>query len=195
MNVSEGLGKGSLSVIKWIQDLKEPYRSTTELVYGTIANDFTYYLTKSEQIPSAIAVGEYLEKDGKISHAGGILIQAMPDATENEIGFIETTINLRPAISEMLIEGFNYKEIFDKVLGVLGFKQLASNIPVFRCTCSYKNAEKAVISLGVDEIKDIIENEGNTKVVCDYCGENFDFSRDTLEKMVSKMTINKNVPE
>jgi molecular chaperone Hsp33 len=187
INVKKGLDTGRLNVIKWNKNVKEPYKSITNLNYGSVAKDFTYYLTKSEQIPSAIALGEYMEKDGSISHAGGIIIQAMPDADENEVGFLETTISMKPTLIEMLLESFTLDMIMDKIVGIMGFVKLHETKPGFQCNCSRGNVESALISTGRNELESMYYDGERVEVVCEYCKTNYGFSKHQIKKLIDEI--------
>ncbi len=180
LDIKSGLNGGNLSVVKWIKDQREPYRGNTELVYNTIAKDFTYYLLKSEQIPSAIALGEYINKDGSISEAAGIMIQTLPGATDNEIGFLETTIEMQPNLSEMLLEGYSNEQILEKVFGVMEYEILNEVNPTFKCNCTLGKVESVLISLGKAELENIIENDEETSIKCEYCTKNYTFNKENL---------------
>ncbi len=187
-NVKRGISGGSINVIKWRKDIKQPYKSISEMVYSSFAKDFTYYLTVSEQIPSAIALGEYIDRDGSISHAGGILIQAMPNAQDNEIGFLETTIDMKPSLIEMLLESFTINMIMDKIVGIMGFKELSRGIPVFKCNCNRGSVESALISAGKVELENIFEKGENIEVVCEYCKKEFVFNPGEIKDLIKEAT-------
>lgn len=183
LDIKSGLKTGTLSAIKWIHNQREPYSSKVNLEYGSIAQDFTYYLTTSEQIPSAISLGEYIEKDGNIVCAGGILVQAMPGATDTEIGFIETTISMHPLMSEMLLEGYEPKDILEKTFGIMEYEILTTSKPEFKCNCSQGKAESIIISLGSSTLEEMISSGETTEVKCEYCSKEYPFTTESLKKL------------
>ncbi len=186
-SVKKGIETGSINVIKWLQNVKQPYQSISNIEYSSIAQDFTLYLTRSEQIPSAIVLGEYIDKDSSVAYAGGLLIQAMPDAEDNEIGFIETTIDMNPSLIEMLLESYTFEMIMDKVVGIMGFNELSRTKPIFQCNCSKGRVESALISTGLNELEDIYNKNEMVEIVCEYCKNEYNFHPDEIKLLMDEI--------
>ena len=183
LDVGTAVGKtGMLYIIKDI-GLKEPYIGLTPLVSGEIAEDFTSYYAKSEQIPTAIALGVLVNKDG-VKSAGGYKIQLMPETTNEDITRLENNLkNVKP-ISKLLEEEKSLEEIAELVCGDDKILTLTSNnTPQYKCDCSKERFEKGLISLGKTEIEDIINTDGKAEVVCKFCNKKYEFSSTDLEKI------------
>ena len=159
LDVSGAVGtNGNLFVTKDL-GLKEPYIGMTPIISGEIAEDFTNYFATSEQTPTVVALGVLVDKNG-VKAAGGYLITLMPDAGEEEIVKIETALKNADSISKMLDDGKELIEIAETVTGESNLMYFEyDNIPSYECNCSKEKMEKSLITIGKEEIKDIIENE------------------------------------
>lgn len=183
LDVGGAVGKnGMLYIIKDI-GLKDPYVGLTPLVSGEIAEDFTSYYAKSEQIPTAIALGVLVNKDGVVS-AGGYKVQVMPDATDEDIAKLEEAVRSIKPISKLLEEKTSLEEIAEKVCGDDKILTLVSDlVPEYVCDCSRERMEKGIISLGTKEIDDIINTDGKAEATCKFCNKKYSFTKEELEKL------------
>lgn len=184
LNVGEAVGnQGMIYIIKDI-GLKEPYVGMTPIVSGEIAEDFTNYFAKSEQTPTVVALGVLVDKNG-VRAAGGYLITLMPDATEEDIVKIENALKSADSISKMLDDGKELIEIAEIVTGEENLMYFEDdNIPQYKCNCSKEKMERNLITIGKDEINDIIEKDGKAELVCHFCNKKYDFSEDDLRKLI-----------
>ena len=134
---------GYVNVIKDI-GLKEPYIGVIPISSGEIAEDFARYFTESEQTRSAVALGVLVDKNG-VKKAGGYLLTAMPDATDEDITKIEKSIFEAGAISKMLDDNLSLVEIAKKVTGDKNVKVIQTDMhPIYECDCSKEKIEKAI---------------------------------------------------
>ena len=184
LNVGAAVGKeGMIYIIKDI-GLKEPYIGMTPIVSGEIAEDFTNYFATSEQTPTVVALGVLVDKNG-VKAAGGYLITLMPDAGEEEIIQIETALKNADSISKMLDDGKELIEIAEIVTGEQNLMYFEyDNIPSYECNCSKEKMEKSLITIGKEEIKDILEKEGKAELVCHFCNKKYVFDKEDLENML-----------
>jgi len=184
LNVGAAVGKeGMIYIIKDI-GLKEPYIGMTPIVSGEIAEDFTNYFATSEQTPTVVALGVLVDKNG-VKAAGGYLITLMPDAGEEEIIQIETALKKADSISKMLDDGKELIEIAEIVTGEQNLMYFEyDNIPSYECNCSKEKMEKSLITIGKEEIKDILEKEGKAELVCHFCNKKYVFDKEDLENML-----------
>ena len=183
LDVGKAVGKGQLCVI-YDMGMKEPYSGRVPIVTGEIAEDMTYYFAKSDQVPTAIGLGVLVDTDCTVKTAGGYMIQLMPDATEETAERIEQIVRNAPPITEMLEKGMTAEEILFFLTD--GFDMLVSNetvTPLYKCKCSQKRMRNAVISIGKEEIKRIIEEDGKCEVECQFCNSKFTFDKEELLKM------------
>lgn len=184
LDVSGVIGKGFLSVIRDL-DLKEPYIGRTPLISGEIAEDLTYYYAKSEQIPTAIALGVLVDTDLSIKAAGGYMIQLMPEATDEVADRLTEIIENLPPVTDMIVNGMSAEDIaFAVTDGFDMLLELNAPTPQYKCNCSRKRMERALISLGKKEISDIIEEQGEAEMTCRFCDNIYKFSKDELTELI-----------
>ncbi|MFC4075504.1 Hsp33 family molecular chaperone HslO [Salinithrix halophila] len=185
LDVAAAVGKGTLDVVKDL-GLKEPYRGSVRLVSGELGDDFTYYLTVSEQVPSAVGVGVLVDRDATILHSGGFIIQMMPGAEESLITELEQRIQEAPPVTKQMEAGAGPEEMLFRILGedftIHHRQELA-----FRCHCSRERTEATLKSLGEEELTNLIEEQRKAEVICHFCNEAYQFSREELEFLREKV--------
>lgn len=183
--VGAAIGKGYLSISKDL-GLKEPYMGSVPLVTGEIAEDFTYYFAKSEQTPTAIALGVLVDTDLTAKEAGGFIVQLMPNADDETAKIVEQNVRSLPPVTEMLSDGLTGEEIIKKVAEGFDVKFLDSSSYEYRCDCSHEKIEKALISLGKAELTDIIEKEGKAELTCQFCPKVYRLDKAELKELLEK---------
>lgn len=184
LDVSGAVGKdGYLYVIKDL-GFGEPYIGQIPIVSGEIAEDIAAYYANSEQIPTVCALGVLVDTDLTVKCSGGYLIQLLPGATEDTISALENNINGILPITEMLNRGMSLDEICNLALD--GFNpQLLDEFPVeYRCNCSKKRVEQALISVGKEELQKIAEEEQETQVECHFCDKKYVFTNEEIKNLV-----------
>ncbi|MBR4554043.1 MAG: Hsp33 family molecular chaperone HslO [Ruminococcus sp.] len=169
---------GTLSVIKDL-GLKEPYSGQIPIVSGEIAEDITSYLATSEQVPSVCALGVLVAPDLSVAQAGGFLIQLLPFAPDEAIDVIERNIKDMQSVTEMLSKGMDPEEIAMKALEGLEPNVLDDLEVNYRCDCSKERVERALISLGNDELDSLAEDE-ITEVKCHFCDKVYHFTSEEV---------------
>ena len=186
LDVGTAVGKdGMLYIIRDI-GLKEPYVGLTPLVSGEIAEDFTEYFAKSEQVPTAIALGVLVDKNG-VKSAGGYIVQLMPDATEEDISILEKHLSQIPPISKMLENNMSLEDIAGMITGDGMLFMVGEDLfPKYKCDCQKSRIENGLISLGKKELEDIINTDGKAEVECKFCKKKYTFSKEDLEKLKEK---------
>jgi len=185
LDVGRAVGKeGKIVVIKDL-GLKEPYIGQLELVSGEIAEDIASYYAISEQQPSAVALGVVIDKDHSVKIAGGFIIQVLPDAEEILIDRLENRIKSLPAITSIIEEGLDGEEMLNKILEGFEFEILEKNEIRYNCDCSEERLEKALISVGRNELKEIIQKDGEAELTCHFCNTVYKFHKEHLEKLYS----------
>ncbi len=179
LDVGGCVGKnGRLTVIRSM-GLKDPYSGSAKLVTGEIAEDFTSYYALSEQQPTAIALGVKIGKELTCIGAGGVIIQALPFAEDENLAKAERIMgelkNVSTQIAELGAEG-----VLEKYFGKIKYEEYH---PEYKCLCSREYIESVLISLGKAELDDIIEKEGAVKVGCQFCNKEYVFNTDDVEKL------------
>lgn len=178
LNVGGAVGtNGDMVIIKDL-GLKEPYVGRSQLVSGEIAEDYNNYLFKSEGILNAVALGVLNDKDG-CKAAGGIIIEAMPDADDNMIVILEDIMTNFSNISQLIAEK-GIEEIGNYYFGHLDAEFFPAQTVRFKCDCWHK-IRKIVRGLGREEIEDIIKEQGMLEIKCDYCKKNYVYTEKDLD--------------
>lgn len=186
LDVGGALDMGVLSVIKDM-GLKEPYVGQTHLVSGEIAEDLTYYFATSEQVNSSVALGVLMEKDNAVKRAGGFILQLMPFAKDTVIEKLEKNIGALPSVTTMLEEGDMPEDIIGRVLEGMDV-EIMDKLPTgFECNCSKERVERAIISIGREEIQSMIDDEKPIEVNCHFCNSHYIFTLEDLKTILKKV--------
>ena len=179
LDVGGAIGAGYLDVIKDI-GMREPYAGRIELVTGEIAEDLTYYFAQSEQTPSAVGLGVLVETDTSVRRAGGFMIQLLPGADEGMVSRLEEKLRHVPYVTDLLDAGKTPEEILELLLGDMGLRILDRLPASFSCNCDRQRVEKALISIGREELEKIIEEDGKANLHCHFCAKEYDFTKSDL---------------
>ena len=186
LNVGAGIGQGYLMVIKDI-GLKDPVTGTTVLVNGEIAEDITRYFVESEQIPSACALGVLVGTEQQVKQAGGYLVQLMPGYTESDIDKLEENIKNAGAMTAMLEAGMTLEQIVYKVLDGFDVEILEKSEFEYRCNCSRDKVIRALISMGRKELTELMNEQKNTEITCQFCDKVYSFTSDEIGELLNKI--------
>lgn len=183
LDVGGVIGTGVLNVMKDM-GLKEPYVSTITLQTGEIADDLTYYFAASEQIPSVVALGVLMNRDNTVRQAGGFIVQLMPFTSEEIISRLEERFAKITSVTEMLDEGKSPEDILESVLGEFGL-EITDRMPVgFQCDCSRERVEKVLLSLGKNDLQEVISEGKEVKLHCHFCNKDYAFSVEEVERLM-----------
>jgi len=180
LDVKGAIGtNGTLSVIKDL-GLKEPYSGTVPIVSGEVAEDIANYFATSEQTPTVCALGVLVNPDLTIKRAGGFLIQLLPFASEEVISAIEKNIKDIKPITTMLEEGQTPEDIALSLLDGLQPNLLDEANPTYKCDCSKERVQRALISLGREELTKMANEQNQTEVSCHFCNRKYIFSKEDI---------------
>lgn len=184
LDVGRGVGKGQLVVIRDL-GLKEPYIGMVELKSGEIAEDMAAYFAESDQIPSACALGVLVDTDQSVRAAGGFIIQLMPGAGEDVAERLEQAVRSAGPVTKLLDEGMSPSDILFKVLD--GFEpEIISEIPVeYRCYCSAQRVERALVSMGKEELYKLSDEQDSFEATCQFCDRQYYFTSSQLKEMAN----------
>ncbi len=166
-----------------------PYSSTVELVSGEIGDDIAHYLVTSEQTPSALVVGVFVEAAG-VQASGGILLQVMPKAATDEelVTLLESRVAGLSGFTPLLQSGKSLPDIFEQLLGDMGLNILPERQMVrFHCGCSHQRMLGALKLLGKEELQDMIEKDDGAEAICHFCGEVYTASSDQLAELIGTL--------
>lgn len=186
LNVAAAVGTSG--VVKVIKDLglREPYNGTYPLVSGEIAEDFTYYFTVSEQTPSVVALG-VLTTEYEVEHAGGLIVQLMPDAEEETIAKLEENVSKLQSITNMMQDGNTPEDILNIVLDGLSPRILDTCDVRFECECSKERVQGALVSIGKTALSQIVEEDKQAEVGCQFCNRKYKYTEEELLEILEKM--------
>ncbi len=191
LDVGAAVGhEGTLTVIKDL-NMRDPYVGTVDLLGGEIAEDIAGYFVESEQIPTACALGVLVDRDQSVRSAGGYLIQLMPGATEDTIVKVEGGIMAAGAVSALLEKDADPEHLLRTVMSDFELKILESDPVEYRCYCSRERVERALISLGADELEGILRDRGSCRMTCQFCDAVYEFSGDELRALIDGLRRNK----
>jgi len=187
LNVGAAVGcEGTITVIKDLH-MKEPYVGTIDLLGGEIAEDIASYFVESEQIPTACGLGVLVDRDQSVKAAGGYLIQLLPGATEDTICKVEGGIMAAPSVSAMLAEDDDPEHMLRRVMSDFDLKILETTPVEYRCYCSRERVERALISLGHEELEGILREQGQCELSCQFCDTLYNFSKEDLEGLIAAL--------
>ena len=188
LDVGRAVGKGFLYVVRDI-GYGFPYSSTVELVSGEIGDDVAHYLASSEQTPSALVLGVFVGKQG-VTSAGGILIQVLPKAAQDEalVATLESRVSALSGFTPLLQAGKTLIEIFNDLLGDMGLNIFPETQMLrFHCGCSFDRVLVALKILGVAELQDMILKDNGAEAICDFCGNIYQASSDDLTQLIGDL--------
>ena len=185
LDVGGAVGHGMLQVIKDM-GLKEPYIGSCELQTGEIGDDLTYYFVISEQVPSSVGLGVLMDRDNTVRQAGGFIIQLMPFTPDEVIDRLEKKLSEVTSVTHMLDAGMTPEQILEELLGEFGLEINEKTELSYRCDCSRERIERALVSIGKKDIREMINDGQPIEVSCHFCGKNYKFSVEELKELLKK---------
>ncbi len=177
---------GTITVIRDLQ-MKEPYIGSVALVSGEIGDDVTAYFAESEQIPTACGLGVLVDTDSTVKVAGGYLIQLLPGAPDEVIDKVENGIKRAGAVTAMLEAGLTPEDILGQVCGELGVTFLETTEVEYRCYCSRERVTAALISIGREELTQIVQEGKPFPVECQFCDTVYSFTPEDVAQLLEKI--------
>lgn len=187
LDVGSAVGRdGTLTVIKDLR-LKEPYVGAVPLVSGEIAEDLTSYFAESEQIPTACALGVLVDVDQSVLCAGGYLIQLLPGADERVISAVEAGVARVGAVTDALHSGMDAYGLLREALTDFELETLEETAVEYRCYCSRERVSRALVSMGKEELSDMIAQQGGAELTCQFCDRVYRYSKEDLEALLRSM--------
>lgn len=183
-NVAGLIGRaGFLTVSKDLGVGGRPYQGVVQLVSSEVGEDLAYYLTDSEQTPSAVGLGATLSEEGLIAVCGGFLVQALPKADDGEIEIIMARIAELPALSRLLEAG-GAEGVIRELFGDIPYTVLESHEIFFRCGCGMEKVERALLTLGADTLRDMRSKENGAEVSCEFCRKAYHLGATELDALI-----------
>ena len=190
-DVAGAVGKnGYLNVIKDL-GFGEPYIGNVELVSGEVAEDFAHYYAVSEQIPSAVALGVLIGKDGIVEKAGGYMIHLMPGADDKTAQFIDSGVRLFSSVTELLSEGNSHTDILKLIFGSDSYKIISEKSGKYNCNCSRDRMERNLLTLGQKDLAELCEDVNGIELCCHFCNNRYHFSQVDTNKILQESIVAK----
>lgn len=184
LDVGGAIGRnGFLGIIRDL-GLKEPYSGQVALATGEVGDDLALYFAQSEQIPSIVALGVLVDVDYSVKAAGGLIIQVMPAATDEQISSLEKIANELPPITKLIDEGALPEDILSFALSSFDSYTFEKSQTQYKCDCSVERIEKALISLGRAEIEDMINTQHGAELTCHFCNSIYNVTEERLRELI-----------
>ena len=177
---------GSLTVIRDL-NMKEPYVGSVGLLGGEIAEDLAAYFVESEQIPTACGLGVLVDRDQSVLVSGGYIIQLLPGASEDIITMVEGGIYAAGSVTKLLEEDSDPESLLRRVMSDFDLEILEKTPIEYRCYCSRDRMERALISMGTEEMESLIAEQGEAELCCQFCDNVQLFTREDLEGLLEGM--------
>lgn len=182
LDVGKAVGNGFIHVTKDLK-VRDMFTSSAAIQTGEIAEDFAYYFTVSEQIPSAVGLGVLVADDNHIISSGGFILQIMPGCSEESISKIEELIKVLPPVSEMVKKGYTPEDIMNEVSQ--GEYQFLEKLELkYKCNCHKEKFEKGLISLGKEQLTEILNDDKQLEAVCHFCNTKYIFTESDLKTLI-----------
>lgn len=162
----------------------EPYVGSTDLVTGEIAEDIAFYYYLSEQQNTAVALGVLVDRDYSIKSAGGFIVQTLPFIDDEDVTKLENTLNKIKSVSEYFDNDKDVEDIAREIFKDFDIEILEKTPVKFNCDCSFERMERALISLGKEDLKQIIEEDEQIETVCHFCNKKYMFQGEKLERLL-----------
>jgi molecular chaperone Hsp33 len=183
IDVAGALGRaGFLTVTKDLR-LKQPYQGTVQLVSSEIGEDLALYLTESEQIPSAVGLGVFVEEDGSVGAAGGFLIQSLPPQDEEAIHQLMERIEKLPTLSEHFRGGGTPEQLLDLLFEGIPYDIIEKRVVAFKCTCGREKGEQALLTQSREALEELAQRDGGITVTCAFCKEIWNFTPEEIGRL------------
>ena len=185
IDVKKAVGAGWLEVTKDL-GLKEPYTGQVPIVSGEIAEDIAYYLTKSEQIPSAVGLSVFVNPNNTIGEASGFMLQALPGASDSLITKTIERINDLPTLSTAFLSGLTPEKLAAMILGD-DCKILEKDEVAFKCDCSKEKYGKILATMKKSQLETMINEDHGAELTCSFCGNKYHYTEDELKAILTKI--------
>lgn len=161
----------------------QPYNGYTELVNGEIAEDFAKYFYSSYQMPTVVSLGVLVDVDYSVKSAGGLFIQALPNYDDEDLDMLESALKDFPPISSLFVEEESPQHVIKKYFKEFNPKLVGVDERRYKCSCNRDKIEKLIVSLGNEEVEDILKEEGKVEIKCSYCNKMYEFSEDEVKEI------------
>jgi molecular chaperone Hsp33 len=186
LDVGGAVGRGTLHVTMDL-GMRMPYHGSVPLVSGEIGEDLAAYFVHSQQTPSLVALGVLVSPEERVIASGGLIVQLMPGAADHTAAYLEERARVLPTITSMVSAGQSPEEILEAALGEVRTSIVAKQVVRFACRCSLKKVRGVLASLGERELREIVEEQGQVEVRCNFCGRRYLLDENDVEGLIVEM--------
>jgi molecular chaperone Hsp33 len=186
LDVASAIGHAGFLTVTKDLGLKKPYEGIVQLYTSEIGEDLAFYFMESEQIPSAVGLGVFIEPDGTVSASGGFLLQSLPPANEKLIEQLVHQIGQLPPLTEFLKSGQRPEDLLTLIFADIPFDLTETQALTFRCSCSQDRMERALIALGPKDLANL-SAEGDAEIVCEFCRKQYLFTQEQLHQLLAQI--------
>ena len=187
LDVAGGIGRAGFLTVTKDLGLKEPYKGIVQLYSSEVAEDLAFYLTDSEQTPSAVGLSVFVDSDGTVAAAGGFLIQAMPPGDPELVETLMARIGELPPLSELFLSGTSPEELLGQLFRDIPYTLLEKRALAFSCSCSREKIGQVLVSLGREELQKLAEERDGTEVTCEFCRQRYTFDRPEVAALLADL--------
>ena len=188
LNIGSAVGRGLLTVTHHLPTGETPHRGSVQIRTGEVGDDIAYYLHQSHQIPSIVSLGVLVDENGKVSAAGGVLIELMPGVTEETILKLEARVRTVPPLSKRIFDGASAEELVHDYLGDFGLMPMEHDYPIkYECRCNLDRVKNSVSLLGEQELDEIIRAGKPLEVGCEFCGRKYSLSPTDIAEVKARI--------
>lgn len=184
LDVGTAVGRGFLTV-SYDLGLKEPYSGQVEIQTGEVAEDLAYYFTVSEQLPSAVGLGVMVDTDSSVKHAGGFIVQLLPDASEAVIELLEKKLADLEPVTTMMEKGMTPEDMLSYIFEGVDIEFTEKRDVEFYCDCSKEKVSRALAAISDKDMQDIVDDKEDIEVKCFFCNTAYKFSIDDIKALLS----------
>lgn len=192
LKVGKALGFGHLTVSRQQPFQKQPFTGTVELATGEVGEDLAHYLMQSHQIRSLVSLGVYLDTYGQVKAAGGLMLEVMPGVEENVVEKVQANADLqKESISKMIFEGKGPEQLIAPYLVGIPYTEIPHDFDIaYSCPCTKTRVREALVTLGEQDLRQMIADKEKAEVQCQMCGRNYEMEVTDLESLVEEIRRN-----
>ncbi|MEQ5801168.1 Hsp33 family molecular chaperone HslO [Halomonas sp. H10-9-1] len=156
------------------------YQGIVALDRDSLADCLADYFAQSEQLPTRL----WLAADGL--RAGGLLLQRMPDESQNQdLDAWERSVHLAATVKQEELLGLAPEALLQRLYHEETVRIFPPKALRFGCTCSRERIADALVTLGAEELRDVVAEQGGIETQCHFCHTRYAFSEEEVEALLA----------
>ncbi len=176
------VGNGTLSLTRRLEMAKQPFTGHSRLAYGNLAKDLANHFVVSEQTPTAVSLSIQFDRDGRVSGAGGLLIQSLPGADRSDGGRLEDRVRELPSLGSLFSQGETPAHVVNTFFRDFGPEVIGTRSVEFSCHCDKEIYAEYLASLPDAEMEDIrVNGPFPLRITCHNCNSTYIYERSEIE--------------